>query len=291
MSALIRESHANNLTPLFLSAGGGPISGNVDITGTLTVGGNVIMSSNLGVSGDVDISGNTIVSGNFAVAGLTDLSGGADIFDLVNIYAGQGAALPSLQMLPVAGPPDKIELRTDGSIGFGTLNLATPPQTTFIPSNTPNADVFTVGGALIAQEIQGIGPAPVSLINSVKNQAPAPVSPAPPVAFGVDSLVATGVGFEFDVMSRGLITLAGGVADPDDIVNITLDAGTAVPAVWVYQFKPSAVGNNGYWQIRDRVVSDAVQPSIGIEVQVLRAGGSTADYNVSQVQFDVTRVI
>ena len=291
MSALIRESHANNQVPLFLSAGGGVIAGNVDIAGTLTVGGNVIMSSNLGVSGDVDISGNTIISGNFAVAGLTDLSGGADIFDLVNIYAGQGAALPSLQMLPVAGPPDKIELRTDGSINFGTLNLATPPQTTFIPSNTPNADVFTVGGALIAQEIQGIGPAPVSLINSVKNQAPAPVSPAPPVAFGVDTLVATGVGFEFDVMSRGLITLAGGVPDPDDIVNVTLDAGTAIPAVWVYQFKPSSVGNNGYWQIRDRVVSDAVQPSIGIEVQVLRAGGSTADYNVSQVQFDVTRVI
>jgi len=184
-------------------------------------------------------------------------------------------------------------MRTDGSIKFGTLTLATPPQTSFVPSNTPDADALIVGGAVIAKVLQGVGPSPNSLINATKNQAPAPVSPAPAVAFGVDTLVPTIVGGEYDVMTRGLITLAGGVADPDDVVDITLDAGTsaATGAVWTYQFKPSAVGANGYWQIRDRIVSDAVVASLGVTVQVVRAGASTADYNVSQIQFDVTQVI
>jgi hypothetical protein len=176
---------------------------------------------------------------------------------------------------------------------FGTLNLATVPQTVLLTSNTPGNDVLTIGGTLIATTIQGIGPSPVSLINSTKNETPAPVSPAPAVAFGVDTLVPTIVGGEYDVMTRGLITLASGTADVDDVVDITLDAGTsaATGAVWTYQFKPSAVGANGYWQVRDRIVSDAVVPSLGVTVQVVRAGASTADYNVSQIQFDVTRVI
>lgn len=291
MSALIRESHANNLTPLFLSAGGGVISGNVTVTGNLQVDGDANVDQNLTVTQNIGSGANLSAAGTLVVDGLSTLAGGANVDGVVNVYSSDTAPLPALQIVPVAGPPEKVELRTDGSIGFGVLNLAVPPQTTFIPSATPNADVLTVGGALIAQEIQGIGPAPVTLINSTKNETPAPVSPAPAVAFGVDNLVATVVGGEYDVMSRGIITLAAGVADPDDIVNVTLDAGTAIPAVWVYQFKPSAVGNNGYWQIRDRVVSDAIVPSIGISVQVLRAGASTADYDVSQVQFDVTRVI
>jgi len=292
MSALIRESHANNQTPLFLSAGGGTISGNVDITGNLQVGGtgsfggNVDVTGDVGATGNLDISGNGVVYGDLAVTGFLSTDG-----DL-NVYP-TGGGTPGVQIFGVAGPPARAEIRTDGSIKFSTLNLATVPQTTYIPSNTPGADVLTIGGALIATTIQGIGPSPVSLINSTKNQAPVPTSPAPAVAFGVDTSVPTIVGGEYDVMSRGIITLASGVPNVGDVINVTLDAGTsaATGAVWTYQFRPSATSANGYWEIRDRIVADAVVPSLGVTVQAVLTGGSTAVYNASQIQFDVTRVI
>lgn len=292
MSALIRESHANNQTPLFLSAGGGTISGNVDITGNLTVGGTGIFGGNLDTSGNLTAAGDLDVSGNVVVDGTLGVQGVVSVENDVNLYTA-GGGTPALQFVGVVGPPDAIQLRTDGGIGFGTLNLLTPAQTTFIPSNTPNADVLTVGGAVIAQVIQGVGPAPVSPITSTKNIAPAPISPAPASSFAVDTPYPTVIGGEYDVMTRGLITLASGVPDVGDVVNVTLDAGTSVAtgAVWTYQFRPSAVSANGYWEIRDRIVSDAVVPSIGVSVQVFLAGASTAVYNVSQIQFDITRVV
>ena len=255
MSALIRESHANATQALFL-----PADGNATITGNLTV------------------------------KGLTVLEGPVETDNIVNMYSSTTAPVPALQILPVAGPPEKVQLRTDGSIGFGTLTLATNPQTTIQPSNTPNADVLTVGGALVATTLAGIGPAPVSLIAAPQTITPAPVSPAPAVGFAVSTNVGTQAGWEFDVMARGTIALAGGVADPDDIINIQLDAGTTGISVWTYQFKPSAVGANGNWQIRDRIVSDATTTTLFVAVQVLRAGASTADYTVNLAQLDATRV-
>ena len=261
MSALIRESHANDTKALWVSASGGST-----------------------------ITGNLQVDGNLNVKGLTVLENVVETDNLVNMYSSTTAPLPALQFIPVAGPPEKVQLRTDGSIGFGTLTLATNPQTTIQPSNTPNADVLTVGGALVAQTLAGIGPAPVSLINATQTITPAPVSPAPATGFAVATNVPTQAGWEFDVMARGTLALAGGVADPDDIVNVQLDAGTTGISVWTYQFKPSAVGANGNWQIRDRVVSDATTTTLFIAVQVLRAGASTADYTATLAQLDATRV-
>ena len=305
MSALIRESHANNQTPLFLSAGGGVIAGNVDIGGNLTVGGTGTFGGNVDTSGNLTAVGDIQADGFSTTAGAvscTDISGNGTLYvtgvtdfnSSVNIYSSTTAGTPAVQFVPVAAPPaERIQIRSGGVIGFGTLNLATTPQTTLTTSDTPNSDTLLVGGAVIAQILQGIGPSPNTLINSVKNIAPAPISPAPAVAFAVDTSVATIVGGEYDVMTRGLITLASGVPDVDDTVNITLDAGTAVAAgaVWTYQFRPSAVNANGYWQIRDRIVSDAIVPSVGVSVQVFLAGASTAVYNVSQIQFDLTQVI
>ena len=292
MSALIRESHANNLTPLFLSAGGGTISGNVDITGNLQVGGTGSFGSNVDVTGDVGATGNLDISGNAIVYGNLGIQGTVSTEGDVNFYTA-GGGTPALQFVGVVGPPDAIELRTDGGIGFGTLTLTTPPQTVFIPSNTPGADVLTVGGAVIAGVLQGVGPAPVSPITSTKNVAPVPASPTPASSFAVDTPYPTIVGGEYDVMTRGLITLASGAPNVGDVINVTLDAGTsaATGAVWTYQFRPSATNANGYWEIRDRIVADAVVPSIGVSVQAVLTGGSTAVYNISQIQFDITRVV
>jgi len=260
MSALIRESHANNQVPLFMPASGGVISGNL------------------------------IVDGNLNVAGATILEGITETDNIVNMYSSTTGPVPALQFIPVAGPPEKVQLRTDGRIEFGTLTLATVPQTILQPSNTPNADVLTVGGALVAQTLAGIGPAPVSLINATQTITPVPVSPAAAIGFPVSTNVPTQAGWEFDVMARGTLALAGGIADPDDIVNVQIDAGTTGISVWTYQFKPSAVGNNGNWQIRDRIVSDATTVTLFIAVQVLRAGASTADYTATLAQLDATRV-
>jgi len=255
MSALIRESHANETQALFLSA-----------------------------------SGSSTISGNLTVTGLTRLEGIVETDNIVNMYSGLAAPVPALQFVPVSAVTEDIQMRSDGKIQFGTLNLATPPQTSITTSNTPGADVLTVGGALIADTLAGIGPSPVSLIAAPQTISPAPVSPAPAIGFAVSTNVPTQAGWEFDVMARGLITLVGGVADPDDIVDVQLDAGTTTPSVWTYQFRPSAVNSNGLWQIRDRVVSDATTTTVFISVQVQRAGGSTADYAVSLVQLDATRV-
>ena len=254
MSALIRESHANETQALFLSA-----------------------------------DGSQTITGNLTVTGLTKLEGIVETENTVNMYAG-ATTTPSLQLIPGVGPPPNVEVRTNGAIEFSTLTLSTVPQTTLVCSNTPGLDVLTVGGAIIGTTLAGIGPAPTSLITATQNIAPAPVSPAPAIGFPVQVNVPTQAGWIFDVMARGIITLVGGIADPDDIVDIQLDAGTTTPSVWVYQFKPSSVGNNGLWAIRDRVISDATTTTVFIAVQVVRAGASTADYNVSLVQLDATRV-
>jgi hypothetical protein len=254
MSALIRESHANETQALFLSA-----------------------------------DGSQTITGNLTVTGLTKLEGIVETENIVNMYDG-ATVTPSLQILPGPGPPPSVQLRTDGVIRFGTLNLATVPQTTLAPSNTPGADVLTVGGALIATTLAGIGPAPTSLIAAPQTISPAPVSPAPAIGFAVSTNVPTQAGWIFDVMARGIITLAGGVPDPDDIVDVQLDAGTTTPSVWTYQFRPSATNSNGLWAIRDRIVSDATTTTVFISVQVQRAGASTANYAVSLVQLDATRV-
>jgi hypothetical protein len=255
MSALIRESHANQTQALFLSADGSQT-----------------------ITGDLTVTGTSFLRGNVETDGT------------VSIFAGSVPTTPSLQIIPSAGPPPNVEVRTNGAIEFGTLTLATVPQTTLVCSNTPGLDVLTVGGAIIGTTLAGIGPAPVSLITATQNITPAPVSPAPATGFPVQVNVPTQAGWNFDVMARGIITLAGGSSDPNDIVNVQIDAGTSSPAVWTYQFRPSAVGANGNWAIRDRVVSDATTTTLFIAVQVLRAGASTANYNVSLLQLDATRV-
>lgn len=292
MSALIRESHANNLEPLFLSRQGGGITGNVTITGNLNVGGDGTFANDVDVGNDLTAGGNLTVVGNGGITGDLAVTGFISTDGDLNVYPA-GGGTPGLQIFGNAGPPASADIRSDGAMRFGTLNLATVPQTTFLASNTPGADVLTIGGALIASTIQGIGPAPVSLINSTKNQAPVPTSPSPAVAFGVDTSVPTVIGGEYDVMTRGIITLASGAPNVGDVINVTLDAGTsaATGAVWTYQFRPSATSANGYWEIRDRIVSDAVVPSLGVTVQAVLTGGSTAVYNASQIQFDVTRVV
>ena len=261
MSALIRESHKNESEALWVSTSGGST-----------------------------ITGDLVLTGNLTVDGASVLKSVVETDNLVNMYSSTTAGVPGLQFIPVAGPPEKVQLRTDGRFEFGTLTLATVPQTILQPSNTPNADVLTVGGALVAQTLAGIGPAPVSLINATQTITPVPVSPAAAIGFPVSTNVPTQAGWEFDVMARGTLALAGGVADPDDIVNVQIDAGTTGISVWTYQFKPSAVGNNGNWQIRDRIVSDATTTTLFIAVQVLRAGASTADYTATLSQLDATRV-
>ena len=265
MSLLLNESFANNQTPLFLTTqGGGSVTGNLNLSGNLTVG------------------------------GLTTLKGIVETEDVVNMYAGTAAPTPSLQLIPTVGPAG-MEIRTDGVIGFGVLNLATPPQTTLDTSATPGGDVLTVGGAIIGTTLAGIGPAPVSLINSTKTINPVPAIPTPAQGFPVDVNVPTAPGQEYDIMTRGLITLVSGTPSPQDYIVVTLDSGTSIStnAVWSYIFQPPGTGGvftSDKWQVRDRIISDAVTATVFVSVQHAPFGGSTAVYSMSQFQFDLVRV-
>lgn len=261
MSLLANQTYANPAVPLWMSVNGGVVDGSLTVDGAVTAG-SVTSSQQLG-------------SGVVALANATGVTIGGFATSTV-------ASAPANDML--------LQVNGGNKMRFGRTGTQAA-DTTFTPGVAgSNQDNLTVGGNLTAVgNLNGIGPNPVSLINTPRTISPAPVSPAAAIGFAVDTNVPTAVGQEFDVMARGIIALTGGVADPDDIVNVQLDAGT-VGGVWTYQFKPSSVGSNGNWQIRDRIVSDAVTVTLFIAVQVLRAGASTADYSVSLLQLDSTRV-
>ena len=174
-------------------------------------------------------------------------------------------------------------------------------STTFTLSNIAGvAGNLNVAGDVIAQDISGVnlvmsgtlagvGPVPTSTITSSKTLNPVPVSPAAASPFGVDTNVPTISNAEYDVQARGLLAVVSGTPDVDDIVNIALDAGTGT-SVWTYQFKPSAVGANGNWQVRDRIVANANTTTIFMTAQALLAGASTAVHSATLTQMDVTRV-
>jgi hypothetical protein len=273
MSALIRESHANETTALFLSP-----SGNSSISGNLNVGGNLDVGGNLNVNG---IS-------NLFVGNTTTFETNVETKFLITSYAGTFVATPVFQLVPLVN--GNAVLQTNGSLIFSRLNSVAPPSTLFTPSAVVGGDVLTVGGAVNAVTLSGIGPAPISQI-AAPVTVTSPTAPAPLVGVPVTTNVPTQAGWEFDVEIKGDITRSSGVADPDDVVLVQVDTGTLAPAVWNWYFKPSAVNlPTGEFNIRTRMISDATTPTVFCGVQTYRNGGSTAVYDVQIVQQDVTRV-
>jgi hypothetical protein len=279
MSALIRESHANETTALFLS----PI-GNSSISGNLNVGGNVDVGGNVNVGGEITVNGFS----NLFVGGTTTFQANVETKFLFTMYSGTFIPNPAFQIVPLIN--GNAALQTDGSLIFTRLNSTAPPQTLFTPSAAVNGDVLTVGGAVNAVTLSGIGPAPISQIAGPVTVT-SPTAPAPLVGVPVTTNVPTQAGWEFDVEIKGDITLASGVADPDDVVLVQVDTGSLAPAVWNWYFKPQAVNlPTGEFSIRTRMISDATTPTVFCGVQTYRNGASTAVYDVQIVQQDVTRV-
>ena len=175
-----------------------------------------------------------------------------------------------------------------GSTTFTLSNLAGIAGDVNASGDVNCQDISGVN-LVMSGTLSGIGPVPGSTITSSKTLNPVAVSPASASPFGVDTNVPTISNAEYDVQARGVLAAVGGSPDVDDIVNIALDAGTGT-SVWTYQFKPSAVGNNGNWQVRDRITANAATSTIFMTAQVLRAGASTANYSATLIQMDVTRV-
>lgn len=202
---------------------------------------------------------------------------------------------------------------TGCSFSYITGGGATVPFITTTTSNMTLSNLLTIAGSPVVSgsmtvgtdvsasgniygqnitasgTLSGVGPVPTQLVTSVKTINPLPVSPTAASAFPVDVNYPTASNRQYDVQARGVLAAVGGAPDADDIVNITLDAGTTT-GVWTYQFKPSSVGDNGNWEIRDRIISDAATATIFITAQTLRAGASTANYSATLRQLDVTRV-
>lgn len=302
MSLVPNQSFANENRPLFvpytdISGGGGyplnPTFETINLSNSGNEGGFDVKA--IGLNGDITCVSidNTNASG-FATGRLF-------VFDTGNAIAG------------TTGHAQILGGNTGCSFSYITGGGVTVPFLTSTISNCTISNLQTIAGSpnisgsltvgtdvsasgnLYAQNItasgtlSGVGPAPTTLVTSTKTINPLPVSPTAASAFPVDVNYPTVSNQQYDVQARGILAAVGGVPDVDDIVNVTLDAG-ATTGVWTYQFKPSSVGDNGNWEIRDRITSDAAQTTIFISAQTLRAGASTANYSATLRQLDVTRV-
>jgi len=302
MSLVPNQSFANENRPLFVpytdvSGGGGyplnPTFETINISNSGNSGGFDVKA--IGLNGDITCVSidNTNASG-FATGRLF-------VFDTGNPITGTGGHAQMLggntgmSLSYITGGGSTVPFITTTTSNMTLSNLLTIAGSPVVSGSMTIGTDVSASGNMFAQNItasgtlSGVGPVPTTLITSTKTINPLPVSPTPASAFPVDTNYPTASNQQYDVMARGILAAVGGAPDVDDIVNITLDAG-ATTGVWTYQFKPSSVGDNGNWEIRDRITSDAAQATIFISAQTLRAGASTADYSATLRQLDVTRV-
>jgi hypothetical protein len=221
------------------------------------------------------MEGNLTVTGNLQVDGATLVDGSVTTND----------------QFIIAGTTDTAVLTTD--VTGATLNLIADTAITFGRDNTtPNTTLtLSAPGAgldnFTTNFLYAIGPVPTNLINTPRTINPVPTSPAEP--FLVDTAFPVASGQAYDVQVTGIINLISGTPDPDDAVIFSLDAGTGT-SITAYTFYPSGPGQSGNWAIRQRIVGNAIQPSLALLVQKTLAGTSTAVYGATLNYFSAVRV-
>lgn len=226
-----------------------------------TIDGNLTLTGSLDVSGSVRSSSEIQSSSAFTLTDSTFTSGlGRFTANLSNLYV-QGTS----------------------NISFGKVGESITNTSLVLSAPGAGLDLFTTNF------LQAIGPVPTNIITSPKTINPVPVSPAPAQAFTVDTPYPTLSNAVYDVQATGIITSPSGTPDPDDAVNFALDAGTGT-SITTYTYYPSGPGQSGSWSIRQRIVANAVQPSLSVSAQAILAGTSTAAYAATMNYFSVVRV-
>lgn len=127
MSALIRQSHANNDSPLWLSDNGQDATFN----GTLTINGDIVTSGPLNSAGLIMKSQQHI--------SILD----ANENEIGRLSAQTNGVYPANSSLILSCAPG-------GGMGFG--GIGNTNNTTLIPGATPNTDLFSVSGKIISTD-------------------------------------------------------------------------------------------------------------------------------------------
>lgn len=258
MSLLGTPVYANPSTPFWMGVGGGTVSGNLTVNGNLAVSGNADFTGTL-----VRIRANDklyFTSANGATTGLLEYTdNGTNGF-----------------------------IETNGNLYLGRTLAGNTANTVFTPSAaTTNNDVLAVGGTVSTKAGASITPQTIATNKSV-----API-PASPIVTNIanDTAYPTVNGAVYDVSIKGRVLIAGGVADPDDQVQVVINNLQNYPGMsWIYVVYPSATGSVGLFDIRTRIISDAAIASLTVGFSTILNGASTAVYDGSVFSFNATRV-
>lgn len=262
MSLLGKQVYANPSTPVWLSATGGTISGNLVVDGTITAASDIISGT------EVDAPSLRVIDGS-----------GATVMSLANI-AGNS-------VIQSTAPIKFTQLGT----GSGNTTLT---QSVF----GANADLLAVGGTITAN----IGPVPTQIITSTKTVNPVAVSPAAPSQFGVDTTLNSISGAEYDVQITGTVYCVSGTVDPADYIVYNFTAGgSGVISAIVFPGE-ALLGANGVTglgpltaggaaatiTLRTRLTSSASGTALSANVRAFLTG--TAVYGATLTLLDVQRV-
>lgn len=269
MSLLVNQSYANPSTPLWLSSGGGTITGNLTIDG------------NLAVDGPAQFFGGHSVK----IANPSTLY-------LANTGQSQAGAL--LYSDNAATPNGFIE--TNGTIYLGRIGASTTANTSFIPSApTTNGDVLSVGGQILSAAGKGITPLSSS---TASTNIPVGVSTslAPTPAIPITN------GQTYDVQVNGYFAVPIGTTPaPLDKIEVLVSVGSGTsPAFFQYSSilneypgwaeDPYVAGTFRPFQIRARLPSNSNLANITILATLSGVGVYPAGIDAVLSQVSVVRV-
>jgi len=285
MSALQRQSYANQFQPLFLQDTGE--EDNLTLkTLTIQEGGEINISSSLnqdtGIVMFKALNGSTFsVLQQSAIGGdvpngltptLFDEAGDYDILQARNIFVYGGGAYGTNNYVSFNG--------SGGSFGLSYGDF-TNPRNVYL-------DTLETGVATLTNKC--IGPNPVNIaIGAPFSIAPVPTAPTAFDYFGIGSNYPTTSGREYDVYAMGTFTLASGTPDATipDIMAVSFSVGGTTTGLVTAYFNPET----GNWFIRARLISTsslAGGPRVGC--QNTQKGTSTAVYDATCSMADIVRV-
>jgi hypothetical protein len=271
MSVVIRESHATNDQPLWLGAGGGTITGNLFVDGSVRAEGNV--STKVVIILD---NSDTPVGGVYKRS----------------VADGDGANGILLQ-------GEEIQF---GRLGTGTFNSKLVTS-----AGGSNLDVLAVGGAITATGnitatglLNGIGPVPIASVPTGSTQS-ITLSTGTATRSGVWPVVTPIVpvaNAEYDVQASGFFTLTAGTAPvAGDFCSVNVSTGPGFNSSvnqgidLVNNFTPmTALNDTVPFNIRARITAPA-SPAGAITVTGYFSGNAaTGTISGSLTLFDVVRV-
>lgn len=284
MSALIRQSHANDGDPLWASSQGNEniVTNQITINqgGSIRLGSSINSGTELIFNKALDGSTSTILQESYRGGGggptnleltIFDQNATHDVLGVgdISVY-GKGSADGTANYVNFQG--------TGGSFGLSYGNNNT---------RTVYLDKLETGTAVLTTNT--VGPVPVSITAGVTYALnPIPNAPSPFNYFGFGVTYPTTAGSEYDVYAMGSFGLVSGAGDPTipDTMVGTFFVGTGATGTGTFYFNPT----NSFWTMRARLIPTANNTNIRVGFQNSLGGTSTAVWSASCSLCDIVRV-